>query len=189
MSVEHPGFAAPVGDAQSCFRAVLDAMAHPGRIVTAGALAAPPPLAPATAAVLLTLADVDTPVFLDDAAMVAADWVRFHCGAPLTGPERAAFAVCLELPPLDRFDWGSHDGPEASATIILQLPSFDAGPRLRLSGPGLRAPETVCLGPLPADFAARWRANHAAFPRGVDLVLCAGDRLACLPRSVSVESA
>ena len=188
MSVDHPGFAAPVAGAQACFRAVLDAMAHPGRIVAAGAGLSPPaPLALATAAVLLTLVDVDTPVFLDDAAAEAADWVRFHCGCMLNEPARAAFAVCLALPPLERFDWGTHDRPEASATLIVQLPHFGTGPRLRLAGPGLRDAQTVCLGPLPGDFPARWRANRAAFPRGVDLVLCAGAQLAALPRSVAVE--
>jgi alpha-D-ribose 1-methylphosphonate 5-triphosphate synthase subunit PhnH len=40
---------------------------------------------------------------------------------------------------------------------------------------------------LPGDFVARWAANHALFPRGVDLVLCAGERLAALPRSVAIE--
>ncbi len=186
LTVTQPGFAAPVADAQACFRAVLDAMAHPGRVVPAGAGLNPPaPLAAATAAVLLTLADTDTPVWLEDGA--AADWVRFHCGAPLAALEAAAFAVCLSLPRLDRLNWGTHEAPETGATVILQMPHRDTGPPLRLHGPGLEAPLTACLGPLPADFPARWAANRAAFPRGVDLLLCAGESLAALPRSTTVE--
>jgi alpha-D-ribose 1-methylphosphonate 5-triphosphate synthase subunit PhnH len=40
---------------------------------------------------------------------------------------------------------------------------------------------------LPADFVAVWQRNHALFPRGVDLILCAGRSVAALPRSVSVS--
>ena len=40
---------------------------------------------------------------------------------------------------------------------------------------------------LPADFASAWQANHALFPRGVDIVLCAGTSLAALPRSVALQ--
>jgi len=40
---------------------------------------------------------------------------------------------------------------------------------------------------LPDDFAAQWAANHTLYPCGVDLVLCAGERLCALPRSVRVE--
>ena len=184
-----PGFTDPVADAQSCFRAVLDAMAHPGRSFRVPAtLQAPPPLHPATGAVLLTLADADTPVWLGAGAEGAADWVRFHCGAPSAEPGAAAFAVCLDLPAFEAFSWGSHDGPETSATLILQCPRLDAGPRLRLTGPGLREAAVVQLG-LPADFVARWRPNHAAFPRGVDLIVCSGSDVAALPRSIRVEAA
>ena len=190
VGIDRPGFADPVADAQSCFRAVLDAMSHPGRILVAGdGLQPPAPLVPATAAVLLTLADADAPVWLDDAAAPAADWLRFHCGVTLVDPGAAAFPVCLGLPPLTTFNWGSHDGPEDSATVILQRPSFEDGPRLRLSGPGLRQPETIRLGVLPENFIEEWQANHAAYPRGVDLVLCAGSRLAALPRTLTIEVA
>ena len=188
--IDLPAFAQPVADAQACFRAVLDAMSHPGRIGSAGVgLRAPHPLAPSTAAVLLTLADAETPLWLDPASAAAASWIEFHCGSAFVPMGSAQFAVCQTLPPLAAFDWGSHDGPETSATIILQMPSLEGGQLLRLSGPGLQAPETVCLGPLPDDFVSEWRANHAAYPRGIDLILCAGTQIAALPRSLSIAAA
>ena len=62
--VSLPGFEDPVRDAQVTFRAVLDAMARPGRLHHAGQnLTAPAPLDRATAAVLLTLIDNETPLW------------------------------------------------------------------------------------------------------------------------------
>jgi len=40
---------------------------------------------------------------------------------------------------------------------------------------------------LPPGFLAEWEANRALFPRGVDVILCAGDHLAALPRTVRIE--
>jgi alpha-D-ribose 1-methylphosphonate 5-triphosphate synthase subunit PhnH len=39
---------------------------------------------------------------------------------------------------------------------------------------------------LPPDFPARLAANHALFPRGVDVILVSPTAVAALPRSVSV---
>ncbi|HEY4174083.1 MAG TPA: phosphonate C-P lyase system protein PhnH, partial [Rhodopila sp.] len=72
-----PGFADSVADAQSCFRAVLNAMARPGHIHTVSGVSAPAPLCNAAAAVLLTLADHETPLWLDPAAAPAATWITF----------------------------------------------------------------------------------------------------------------
>ena len=186
-----PGFAEPVSAAQATFRAVLDAMARPGRLHRVGdALQPPPPLDRATAAVLLTLADNDTPLWLDAACATASDWLAFHCGTPIVGdPARAAFAVALALPDLATLSAGSHEVPEASATLLLQVRALGSGTRWRLAGPGLREPALLSIDGLPHDFARIWRDNHALFPRGIDLVLCAGDQLAALPRSVTVEEA
>src|SRR5581483_9942590 len=99
-----PGFADAPRDAQRVFRLVLDAMARPGRVVEIGLAQAPEGLSPAAAALLLTLADSDTPVWLDAASAGAASWLRFHCGCPLTAePAAARFAYCRDparLPPL-----------------------------------------------------------------------------------------
>jgi alpha-D-ribose 1-methylphosphonate 5-triphosphate synthase subunit PhnH len=184
------GFADPVTDAQRCFRAVLDAMAHPGRLVTACGVTAPAPLCVAAAAVVLTLVDHETPLWLDPDARMARQWIEFHCGAPVVAePAACAFALALSLPDLHRLPAGSHESPETSATVICQVDRFGTGNTFRLSGPGLRETSQLTVKGLPRDFVTIWRRNHALFPRGIDLILCAGDRLTALPRTVTIEEA
>jgi alpha-D-ribose 1-methylphosphonate 5-triphosphate synthase subunit PhnH len=182
-----PGFADPVGQAQSCFRAVLDAMARPGHIHTVICPLPPPPLAPATAAVLLTLLDHDTPTWLDAPSSAAASWLAFHCGVVLAPASQAAFVVACELPKLAELHAGSDAAPEESATLIVQIAALGIGRKFRLRGPGLREPADFAASGLPADFVSQWKINHARFPRGVDLILCAGERVAALPRTVEIS--
>ncbi len=182
------GFADPVHDSQRAFRALLDAMSHPGRIVTVADLSPPRPLHRATAAVLLTLVDHETRLWLDPAAAAARPWITFHCGAPIVdNPGHAAFAMALSFPDLTRFHPGTHEEPETAATLICQVAGLDSGPSFRLSGPGLREPATIHITGAPADFPALWAANHASFPRGIDLILCAHDRMLVLPRTVMIQ--
>jgi len=189
--LEHPGFADPVAGAQSCFRAVLDAMARPGQVRTAGeGLVPPAPLVPAAAALLLTLVDHDTPLWLDPAAGAAREWIAFHCGAAIVdAPPACRFALALSLPSLAALPAGSHEEPESSATLLLQVSALGRGRGYRLSGPGLREPAVLSVDGLPAGFVGFWQENHAMFPRGIDMVLCAGTQLAALPRSVTVQEA
>ena len=183
-----PAFRSPVRDAQASFRAVLDAMARPGSLHTAGqGLAPPAPLDPATAACLLTLVDGDAPLRLDDAAAGAWDWLAFHCGAVRSAP--SAFACALALPDLSSLNQGSDAEPETSTTLILQVAALGSGRAYRLDGPGLRVPTILQVSGLPDDFTARWAANHALYPRGIDIVLCAGETVCGLPRSVHIEEA
>jgi alpha-D-ribose 1-methylphosphonate 5-triphosphate synthase subunit PhnH len=182
------GFADPVPDAQRCFRAVLDAMSHPGRIARVTGATPPAPLGLAAGAVLLTLVDHETPLWLDPAVRAARGWIEFHCGAPIvTDPAACAFALSSGLPDLHRLPAGTHESPEHSATAICEVGSLGAGQTFRLSGPGLRAPGELRVAGLPGDFVSIWRRNHARFPCGVDLILCAGDRLTALPRTVAIE--
>ena len=187
MSLDLPGFADPVAQGQSCFRAVLDATSRPGTIIAAGHGLAPPlPLQPATAAVLLTLADTDTPLWLAEDLDAAWDWLAFHCGAPRAAIGTAAFACATVMPLLAELHAGTDLAPETSATLILQVAALGRGTPYRLAGPGLAAPAVLHVGGLPADFIARWATNHALYPRGVDIVLCAGEQLCALPRSVQI---
>jgi alpha-D-ribose 1-methylphosphonate 5-triphosphate synthase subunit PhnH len=190
MSLDLPGFADPVADAQRSFRAALDAMAHPGQLHRlGGAPHPPPPLAAATAALLLTLADADTWLWLAPAFAAAREWVAFHTGAPLCAdPADAAFVVADTLPDFSRLSAGSDEAPEDSATLIVQVAAIGEGRRFRLSGPGLRTPATLAVAGLPDGFAEIWAGNRALYPRGLDLLLVAGAALVALPRSVTVEA-
>lgn len=183
------GFADPVLDAQACFRAVLEAMARPGRVQRVAApVEAPPPVGPAAAAVLLTLADADTPVWLDAGAPAEA-WLRFHAGSPVVAaPAEASFLLACQRPPrLRDLAPGTEEEPHRSATLIVQVAALEEGAGWRLTGPGIEREHRLLVGGLPAGFPAEWAANHAFFPRGVDIVFCAGDRLAALPRTTALE--
>jgi alpha-D-ribose 1-methylphosphonate 5-triphosphate synthase subunit PhnH len=182
------GFADPVTDAQRCFRAVLDAMARPGQVHRIGRLDAPPPLGSALAAVLLTLVDQETPLWIDPLFAPARPWIAFHCGAPLVEePARASFALVADDTALALFCPGTHEAPETAATILLAVAALGEGPSWRLSGPGLRRPALLRVAGLGERFAEAWARNHGLFPCGIDLLLCADDMLAALPRSVTVE--
>jgi alpha-D-ribose 1-methylphosphonate 5-triphosphate synthase subunit PhnH len=182
-----PGFADPVTDAQTCFRAVLDAMARPGRVHAVDGVSAPAPLCVSAAAVLLTLADHETPLWLDEAAAQASRWIAFHTGAPIVSAETAMFVLAFSLPDLQALANGSDEMPETSATVILQVASLTTGRRFMLEGPGLRQPGTVAVDGLPPDFVTIWQQNHRLYPRGIDLLLCSGHQLTALPRSVSIQ--
>jgi alpha-D-ribose 1-methylphosphonate 5-triphosphate synthase subunit PhnH len=184
-----PGFADAVLDAQATFRALLTAMSHPGRVVPAGGGLAPPAgLSPALAAVALTLCDADTPLWTD-APDAARGWLGFHCGCRFTeDAARAAFVLPLGAPPpLDALDPGTDEEPHRSATLLLPVAALAEGGGWRLSGPGIATEARLSVAGAPRGFAAAFAAQHARFPRGVDVVLCAPGAIACLPRSVRLS--
>jgi alpha-D-ribose 1-methylphosphonate 5-triphosphate synthase subunit PhnH len=183
-----PGFADPVLDAQASFRAILEAMSRPGRIQRMDARITPPaPLCSAAGAALLSLADADTPLWLD-AGDAVAEWLRFHCGAPITPEISAARFVlaCGAAPLLEALDIGTDEDPQLGATLILQVAGLVAGDGWRLTGPGIQHEHRLRVLGAPAGFVAAWARNQALFPRGVDVLLCAGDSIAALPRSVMI---
>ena len=175
------GFADPARDGARALRAILEAMARPGRILSVQGPAAPG-LSPAAAAALLTLADADAPAHLAGPAEAATDWLAFQTGARIAAKAGCAFAAGPwdALAPLSPYPAGTPDYPDRSATLVVEMPALsEDGPAL--SGPGI--PGTITLS-LPDPEALR--ANAARFPLGLDLILCAGDRLAALPRSTRI---
>lgn len=189
------GFADPVFESQSVFRSVLTALSRPGRVVECVASVTPPsPLVTAAAAVVLTLADDTSPVWLDGglSSGVAPAWIGFHTGAPIvSAPEKAVFAVIgdpLAMPDFSVFARGTAEYPDRSATLIVQVGSLEGGPGLVLTGPGIKDLAHIAPYPLPADFVERLGANRALFPCGVDLILVAGASILGIPRSTRANT-
>lgn len=190
------GFADPVFNAQTVFRAVMDAMARPGTIQPLPGLARPPePLVSTAGAVALTLCDNDTPVWLDHALKTAPAikaWLGFHSGAPLANtPADAHFALVAapaEMMALDGFSQGTQEYPDRSTTLVLQVGDFTSGTPLLLEGPGIETTATIAPARMPRHFVEQWKQNNQRFPRGVDLILAGPDGIACLPRTTRVKT-
>ena len=175
------GFANASQDSARIFRAALNAMARPGQIETLSGISPPGPLSPAAAALLLTLADHETPVWLagpHDCSAVR-DWLAFHTGTCFTDRGQAAFAVggWSDLAPLEGYRIGTSQYPDRAVTLIVEMEEcVPSGTSLR--GPGI---ETVATLGLPDEAVLDF--NEARFPLGIDMFLVAGDRMAALPRS------
>ena len=177
---------APVQAARA-FREALTLMARPGTIGHLDAARPPAPISAAAGTLLLTLCDPETPVYLAPGYNTAEtrDWIAFHCGAPLVGPDRAQFAVGQweALLPLDAYATGTPEYPDRSATLIVETD------RLAAEGALLRGPGIARTARLSLPEIAAFRANRALFPLGFDTLFTCGDRLAGLPRSTIVEGA
>ncbi|MFO7596988.1 MAG: phosphonate C-P lyase system protein PhnH, partial [Desulfocurvibacter africanus] len=139
------GFADAVHDSQRVFRTLLTAMSRPGTVWKLPTqLEAPDSLAGAPAAILLTLADFGTPLWLCPEARTpeAEAYLRFHCGVPLTTrPEQAAFAYfsqATDLTCLRDFSRGSPEYPNVSTTLLLHVEELRSDRGWKISGPGVR---------------------------------------------------
>lgn len=179
------GFENPPVQSARAFRAALSAIARPGKIEEVSGATAPAPVSPATAALLLTLCDHETPLHLAPGhdGRDIRDWVAFHIGAPIVTPGEAMFALGRwgALGPLSAFPQGTSEYPDRAATLIVELETLDAtGPRL--TGPGIETEARLSLPEIAA-----FQANRTAFPLGCDFFFTAGTRLAALPRTTRVE--
>lgn len=190
------GFADPVLESQASFRELLEAMARPGRIGELRTRIVPPRgLSPAQATLILTLADFAAPVLLapgTDALGEAAAFVRFHAGAPVTDdPAEALFVLASSFDALGRlssYRQGTDEAPEGSATLIVEVAGLGAGCKLRLTGPGIERHADLAVEGLGADTVDQLADNRARFPRGIDMILTCGTRIAGLPRTTRVEA-
>lgn len=188
------GFVDPVIGAQRAFRAMMDALARPGTVrALPSGLLPPAPLTPELAAVALTIADHEAPLWLDAPLAdnpAVVDYLRFHSGAPIVAdPSEAAVALVADparCPSFDSFAQGTPEYPDRSTMIVLAVADLAADRGLTLRGPGIADTAQLRAAPLPDDMVARLARNGTLFPRGVDLLLVAPGRVAGLPRTADV---
>lgn len=190
MLTQLPGFQDSVHDAQQTFRALLEALARPGILQTTPPLTAPDDLVPSCAAACLTLLDLETTIWLQPGISEAIRaWLLFHTGCRFTAqPQTADFAVIWNvetIPRLDEFHWGTAEYPEASTSLLIQLPSLQGESSVTLQGPGIV--NTLALQtPLNLDFWQQWHTMTAEYPLGIDSWCFAGHHVLGLPRTARI---
>jgi len=202
------GFDDPVAQAQSAFRAAMNALATPGKLIPYRAqLEIDVPLPVNAAALGLALLDFEVgyhlapslvapglaaPSLVAPALTEAGDveaFFRFHTGAKTGGAREAAFAfVDLERDSLRLSDYaqGTPEYPDRSTTIIALASSMTTDRALRITGPGIRHEAALTIAGLPTDFDRQWSLNRGQFPLGVDLIFALPDGLVGLPRSTRI---
>ncbi|WP_129114685.1 phosphonate C-P lyase system protein PhnH [Halegenticoccus tardaugens] len=194
----------PVRDARETFRALVDATSRPGTVRRV-------PVAPADRAVLATLVDHEVTCFTPDADVREA---LAGEGRLADAPFEAARVVHAPESTDGRVrdaNRGTRKEPSVGATVIYRVDAVrtvddenrgsgrdarDAPPirsadstRVTVTGPGVPDERTLAVGGLPRAELRAVADAQSDYPRGVDVVFAAGDRVAALPRSVSLEVA
>ncbi len=180
----------PVADSQRAFRRILKAMSEPGVMVSLPLTQGWGDLSPAATAVLLTLVDQESALWIDSRvdSDIVRNNLRFHTGVPIVSERDAPFAIthAAANPNPALFAAGDNLAPEKSTTLIVEVPALNGGLTLRLSGPGLR--ESRAIAPqLPEAILHYLRERPHPFPQGVDLIFTCGEAMMALPRTTDVE--
>ena len=191
-----PGLKDPVFDSQRIFRRLAQAMSLPGTVVTIDGIDLPDfeGVMPASAAILMALADMETAVWIEDGLCPPglSDYLRFHTGAAAAKRREDAVFALIDGgsgdSAFDEFNLGTDEYPDRSATVIVQVEGFGDGEAKIIDGPGIKEPREISVRGLAAGFWPQWTANQESYPRGVDLFLVSGRDVLGLPRSVREAS-
>ena len=194
-----PGFADPVHDSQKTFRAVLAAMSRPGTAAPLpGVLELPEDMPAGALSILLSLADLDTPVWLHGPAAdhAVAAWLSFNCGSPLAASAKEAAYALLDirqsgagLDPafLATLPVGVPDYPDRGATVIVAVSGTNGGCGARISGPGIQGAGSIRIPGSNVRFWEYVRGQGELFPLGLDFIFASPGEVVCLPRSTRIE--
>lgn len=176
--------------AQRTFRALLWALAHPGRVTALDEcfVEAPAEMGPALAAGASALFDREVAVWTapHGAAGVRA-WLAAKTGCRLvSAPAEADFAVLLDARdalPLDRWNAGTPEDPERSASLLVRVHALSGGPPILLSGPGIENAVTIEPDGLSSRFWSEWAGIVAGYPLGIDCFFFDARGVMGLPRT------
>jgi len=188
------GFRDPVLGSQSMFRAIRNALSRPGTVVAIPEVGVEGSgqVSHDVLAILLTLCDQDTPVWLDAdlRGSHVARWLAFHGNCPVTDdPAKASFGLLRgrsDDPALSDFAQGDPRYPDRSTTLIILADALCGGDKLMLEGPGIETQIRIAPVGLPHGFVEAARNNHTLYPLGLDFLLVAGHAMSGLPRTTRI---
>lgn len=171
------------------FRAIFEAMEHPGKLVTIREYPdAPGVFHSATAAACLILLDDQTPVWTDsDGQSPAISWLLLGFGSSVvTEPSMAHFAIITKpaaMPPLENFRIGRYEYCEKATTIVVQVDDIllmDVDNRY-FTITGNRNIQLALKG-VRKNFRHQWLQLFSRYPLGIDIFITCDDILIALPK-------
>jgi len=170
------------------FRAIFDAMEHPGELVTMRVYpCVPAAFNSATAAVCLTLLDDGTPVWTDiDWRNPVISWLQLGCGSSVvTEPCMAKFAIITMpavMPSLENFRVGRYEYCEKATTIVVQVDDILLDADDRYSNITEAKISQLALKGVPKNFRYQWQQLFSRYPLGIDIFITCDDVLIALPK-------
>lgn len=172
----------PVHDTRRTFDGLLDAMSRPGTVQTVPT--------PADHAVISTLVDHEITVSTGDETL--RDALSGQGRLDHAGPAEADIVHVREHTAVDVRECkrGTLVEPSDGATIVYRVERLSEGETdattVVLSGPGVDGTAVLSVSLPESAFDALSEAQ-SEYPRGIDAVFAAEDRLAAIPRSVTME--
>jgi len=182
-------------DSQRIFRALLDAMANPGRIITLPDIRIEPPAANMyPLLVLMTLLDHEVSFsVLGGAQTQVTEYLKTNTGSKESRLENSDFILVYggySHGLIQRARVGTLEYPDESATVIYDTGSIGAGAGdllLELSGPGIADKRRIGASGIEENEIENVLAMRD-YPLGLDLIFSdKAGRIVCIPRSTTVE--
>ena len=164
------------------FRMLLQAFGHPARLHRLES--------DAVRAVIGGLLDPGTTVTIHDPALRAAVLAEvLATGAVISDQAEWVFAG-PDLSDLSTVPTGTRDMPEGGATVVVPVAALSetqGALHIRASGAGIPTMRDLFVTGLSRGVIRDHIALRADYPRGIDLLLCAGPVIAALPRHLKLE--
>ena len=175
-------------ESQQSFRTCLDALAHPGRVLTLDTSGLPDGRHSALLP-MLSLTDLMTPIATLDTDDTELRELAIVTGAPLApiGEARWVFGTSRSVTRFRELNGGTALRPEHGAMVCLQVESLGDGPAYELSGPGVDGSALLRVGGLPDGFIQARSELVDTPPCGVDFLLVAPNAIAAVPRTSTLS--
>ncbi|MGL1930731.1 MAG: phosphonate C-P lyase system protein PhnH [Desulfotalea sp.] len=190
MSKLQPGFDNPVFQSQQIFTKIMLAMARPAEpVMLKKCCEGPGVIHPSTAALGLTLFDHEIKVHLGKGDLKCMDWLRFHCGVHIVEQADLADFIIIDGQTDQKLTMliGSPEYPDRSATLIIEVETFNNGTEFIARGPGIKDKTEFSVHGLAENLEKKITENEGLFPQGFDTILVSPDSIICLPRTTKLE--
>ena len=189
-----PGLKDPVHSSVEIFRLLTNVMSKPGSVEKLPDICGHPEnLSQATAAVLLSLADMDTSLYLARELdhPISRGFLTLHTGVKmLEAATNADFVLATQETDIAQYQdlpVGDPQYPDQSATLILQVNEIQGSKKISLSGPGIKDKKTIMFPDLTGNFFAWREMKNSRYPCGIDVIFASSSELMAIPRTTKLE--